>query len=738
MSTQTNKSTCPQCGETLSPDAPGGLCPNCLMQMNLADPTQMENESGATSKKPVAPTIEELAPLFPQLELIELIGQGGMGAVYKARQKELDRIVALKILPRDIGDAPGFAERFTREARALAKLNHPGIVTLYEFGKADGLFFFLMEYVDGLNLRGLLHRGRVEPREALAIVPQICDALQYAHDHGIVHRDIKPENILMDRRGSVKVADFGLAKIVGTAEPVSTGAEGNQQPVSRKPGEGGSTIGNVILGTPKYMSPEQVEEPGTVDHRADIYALGVVFYQMLTGEMPDKELKPPSKKVQVDVRLDEIVLRALQQKPDLRYQQASLLKTEVETVLSSSAPQKPDKKKWKMGYIWHSALSCIWFFCGALRVYSCLEKDQWSRTDIVLTILNTFLTLTYGFLAVSLYKKSPPPRAPQEGGSKMAVWGAVWAAWAAWALLGLSQMAQANMRDVPPGIRMITILWMITILTAPCGTTLLGCFSLIQVRRAAGNMRSRLLAVFDALIFPLLALDAWILYDLNRLGIDRHSLTAATAVAGMVLLNVIITILVLTRIKKPHRNTETTSALWALGVLLAVLLTAPLLPAFSQHSQPKANALEINISAPKTNQEEAPTLLDLDAGNLFKNENFSSWTETQRNRWYKKNGVDLAIDPETMQIVPVHDALRLVQVDNMAWETMDADALDRVLHQADSTPADKAYNGDSDCTLAFVTKRGARGLIQLSSNSHSVGLSSRRNLQFSYKLIPDK
>ncbi|MBN2783808.1 MAG: serine/threonine protein kinase, partial [Pontiellaceae bacterium] len=193
------------------------------MQMNLADPTQMEDETGEKVKKPKAPSIEEIAPLFPQLEILEFIGQGGMGAVYKARQKNLERIVALKILPKDIGKAPGFAGRFTREAQALAKLNHPGIVTIYDFGCTDGLYFFLMEYVDGLNLRQLLHNGRIEAREALAIVPQICDALQYAHDHGIVHRDIKPENILLDRLGRLKVADFGLAKIMGSPEAPTSG-----------------------------------------------------------------------------------------------------------------------------------------------------------------------------------------------------------------------------------------------------------------------------------------------------------------------------------------------------------------------------------------------------------------------------------------------------------------------------------------------------------------------------------
>ncbi len=148
-----------------------------------------------------------------------------MGAVYKARQKELDRIIALKILPPGIGDSAAFAERFTREAKALAKLNHPASSPFTILGARSGLYFFLMEYVDGVNLRQLLANGRISTREALAIVPQICDALQFAHDQGIVHRDIKPENILLDRRGRVKVADFGLAKLVGTGNEPTDGSE---------------------------------------------------------------------------------------------------------------------------------------------------------------------------------------------------------------------------------------------------------------------------------------------------------------------------------------------------------------------------------------------------------------------------------------------------------------------------------------------------------------------------------
>ena len=365
------ESKCPRCGTPLPAGVLAGLCPACLLAQGAAEDTATEGRQPAF----VPPSVAELEPLFPQLELLELIGKGGMGAVYKARQKQLDRIVALKILPPGIGEAPAFAGRFAREAKALAKLNHPGIVTLYEFGRAElplgqdaqqrvptgSLYFFLMEFVDGVNLRQLLHSGRVSPREALAIVPQICDALQFAHDQGIVHRDIKPENILLDRRGRVKVADFGLAKIVECGRPghsnVQNASDLEQTNVPSAsavaaPGTGALrdlTDAGKVMGTPNYMAPEQVSHPTEVDHRADIYALGVVFYQMLTGELPGQRIEPPSKKVQIDVRLDEVVLRAMEQKPELRYQQASGLKTAVETIstdersdaAASSAAKRP-------------------------------------------------------------------------------------------------------------------------------------------------------------------------------------------------------------------------------------------------------------------------------------------------------------------------------------------------------------------------------------------------------------
>ena len=292
----------------------------------------------------VPPPVEAIARLFPQLEVLELIGRGGMGAVYKARQPGLDRLVALKILPPRSGNDPGFAERFTREARALARLSHPNIVGVYDFGQVStagvspasgggdpqpntSLHYFLMEYVDGPNLRQVEQTGKLSPAQALQIIPQICEALQYAHEEGIVHRDIKPENVLLDKKGRVKIADFGLAKILG-----------------REAQDFRLTGAGQVMGTPHYMAPEQVEHPQAVDHRADIYSLGVVFYEMLTGELPLGKFGPPSTRprgMQIDVRLDEVVLHALEKEPGRRYQHASQIKSDVETITAQPGQAAP-------------------------------------------------------------------------------------------------------------------------------------------------------------------------------------------------------------------------------------------------------------------------------------------------------------------------------------------------------------------------------------------------------------
>lgn len=312
---------CPQCGALIKQDAPAGLCPSCLMLLNLKTETLFTG--GTPAAEPPLPP-ERIAPHFPQLEILECLGRGGMGVVYKARQKSLNRLVALKLVaPERVSDAR-FAERFTREAHALAALNHPHIVTVYDFGQAGGFYFLLMEFVDGVNLRQLLGARKLTPEEGLTIVPPLCEALQYAHDHGIVHRDIKPENLLLDKAGRVKVADFGIARLLG-AGSASTGLSETQP-----------------AGTPQYMAPEQKSKPQTADSRADIYSLGVVFYEVLTGELPGRKVQPPSSKVRIDVRLDEIVLRALENSPELRYQTAAELRTEIETVASAPISSQRD------------------------------------------------------------------------------------------------------------------------------------------------------------------------------------------------------------------------------------------------------------------------------------------------------------------------------------------------------------------------------------------------------------
>ncbi|MCH8006989.1 MAG: serine/threonine protein kinase [Planctomycetes bacterium] len=293
----------------------------------MDDPSPPSKQSTLKSAPlPSAPSPQELAEHFPQLKIIELLGQGGMGYVYKARQVALDRLIALKLLPGHIGKDQSFAERFAREARALGRLNHPGIVTIHDSGKTGGMYFFIMEYVDGLNLRQVLERseGRVAPDEAIRIIDSVCEALEYAHGEGIVHRDIKPENILLDSKGRIKIADFGLAKLLrpnGSGRPDLT-----------------LTAPHQLMGTPHYMAPEQTEHPGGVDHRADLYSLGVVFYEMITGELPLGRFPLPSEIGRGNPTLDKIISRALQKDPTRRFQRASDIKTAIAVALEEREP----------------------------------------------------------------------------------------------------------------------------------------------------------------------------------------------------------------------------------------------------------------------------------------------------------------------------------------------------------------------------------------------------------------
>jgi len=301
---------CERCGASVEA-TPGlqGLCAACLLKASLQPEVVV---TGGSARRP-APTLDALAPHFPDLEFLGLIGQGGMGAVYRVRQRSLGREAALKVLSLDTEVDPAFGERFEREARLLASIEHPNIVSVYGAGKAGPHWYLLMELVDGVSLRQVIAARETDPRAALAIVGQVCDALQAAHDRGVVHRDIKPENVIVTRKGQAKILDFGLAKLMHR-EPrtANTLTETGQ-----------------VMGTVRYMAPEQWERPLSVDHRADIYSLGVVLYELLTGELPMGRFPLPSQKAAVGASVDKIVLKTLEKEPAQRYQRASEVRADV-------------------------------------------------------------------------------------------------------------------------------------------------------------------------------------------------------------------------------------------------------------------------------------------------------------------------------------------------------------------------------------------------------------------------
>src|SRR5688572_30208921 len=260
------------------------------------------------------PYAEELQAMLEGRYLVEsYLGQGGMGAVYKGLQMPLRRPVAIKILQKRQAaggeDEFAFEERFKREAYAMAALTHPHIVQVYDCGDAGPNFLFIsMELVEGGDLSDALKAGQVTPELALKLIPQICDGLQAAHERGIVHRDIKPANIFLTKDGRAKVADFGLAKKFDAKNTLVT-----------KAGLG--------MGTPDYAAPEQFDGVEDLDHRADIYSLGVMMYQMLTGRLPrGATFKMPSQLVGVDPRIDAVIGKAMESEREDRYQSTAEIK----------------------------------------------------------------------------------------------------------------------------------------------------------------------------------------------------------------------------------------------------------------------------------------------------------------------------------------------------------------------------------------------------------------------------
>jgi serine/threonine protein kinase len=289
----------------------------------------MPEESVSASNEPPkfdVPSIEAMTAYLPQFKFEKLAACGGMGAVYKAYQESLDRRVAVKILPPEFGAEQGFADRFKIEARAMAKLNHTNIVGVYDFGiTGGGHLYLVMEWIEGQSLHDLIHKGSLSLRKATNLAMQLCEALSFAHEHQIIHRDIKPGNIMVNDADHVKVADFGLAR-------PNTGEAEEENP----------------FGTPDYAAPE-IRGGSVVDHRVDIYAAGVVLYEMLTGTVPGDPRRSVTEFAKVSTRWDEIIDKATHPDPGKRYQDAGEFRAYINAAMKmaaeAAAPAVVEKRK---------------------------------------------------------------------------------------------------------------------------------------------------------------------------------------------------------------------------------------------------------------------------------------------------------------------------------------------------------------------------------------------------------
>ena len=286
---------CPSCSQTFSvgDDVTSGKvkCPQCGQRLDLG--------------RILRPGDLRPGTMLGGCRIEGLLGRGGMAVVYKATQLSLDRAVALKVLPTHFASSPQFVERFNREASALALLAHPNIVGILYNGAQDDTYFFVMEYVEGKSLRDrLLREDKLSPQEVRRILQGICRGLAYAHENGVIHRDIKPGNVLLDAAGTPKLADFGIARMTG----------GDTQEALHL------THAHSTMGSADYIAPEQRADAANVDHRADIYSLGVMLYQMLTGQLPVGSFKAAAQLVPgLPTAVDRAIRTALATSPDDRY-----------------------------------------------------------------------------------------------------------------------------------------------------------------------------------------------------------------------------------------------------------------------------------------------------------------------------------------------------------------------------------------------------------------------------------
>src|SRR5438046_2453450 len=253
---KTASTVCENCGEKILGDSPKGLCPGCVLETGLGP---LADETVAGIDDPGHPA--EVLLDFGDYELLEEIGRGGQGVVFRARQKSLNRTVALKVISLGQWASQAHLKRFRREAEAAASLDHPSIVPIYEVGEREGSCYFSMKFIEGGQLDEVVRREPMPIRRAVELIAKLARTVHYAHEHGILHRDIKPGNILLDAKSEPHLTDFGLARLLETESTITRTLE--------------------VMGTPSYMAPEQAAGETTKLNKAtDIYGLGAVFYQL--------------------------------------------------------------------------------------------------------------------------------------------------------------------------------------------------------------------------------------------------------------------------------------------------------------------------------------------------------------------------------------------------------------------------------------------------------------------------
>src|SRR5438093_4384964 len=323
---------CRKCGAEIFADAPEGLCTACLFETGLDLPADETDEppNAGRARPPGAPKMKSGSTGtfgdFGDYELLEVIGRGGQGVVYRARQKSLNRTVARKVISLGHWATEAHLKRFRREAEAAASLDHSGIVPIYEVGERDGSCYFSMKLVEGGQLDEVIKREPMPIRRAIELIAKVARTVHYAHEHGILHRDIKPGNILLDGKGEPHLTDFGLARLVETESTVTRTME--------------------VLGTPSYMAPEQaVGNNARISSATDVYGVGAVLYQLLTGQPPfaggatyetiklllDTEPRQPRLlNPKIDRDLSTICLKCLEKDPKRRYSSALALTEDLE------------------------------------------------------------------------------------------------------------------------------------------------------------------------------------------------------------------------------------------------------------------------------------------------------------------------------------------------------------------------------------------------------------------------